>query len=374
MAPAAAMPGPTRCATPAIATPLAVPPSWPPTLVVVIDTEEEFDWSAPFDAASTQVANIAEQPFAQELFDAHGVVPTYAVDYPVVASDAAVATLAGFLADGRCEIGAHLHPWVTPPHQGPIDAFHSYGGNLPAALEHAKLATLIDAVRGRFGVQPRTFRAGRYGIGRDTPAMLCALGIETDVSVVPGFDFSADGGPDFRAAPDTPYRTPEGLCEMPDSAVFLGRLAARGPAILERASMPGVRHLRLGGILARLGLLERLRLSPEGHGLADMIRQVRRSHAAGARLFMLSYHSSSLLPGGAPYVRTPDERTDFLRTLNGFLHFFIDELGGRADTASRVAAALARAEMDRRTERSIDSPLAPSGGICPRAPSGGRGA
>jgi hypothetical protein len=56
---------------------------------------------------------------------------------------------------------------------------------------------------------------------------------------------------------------------------------------------------------------------------------------------MLTYHSSSLLPGATQYVRSETDRRAFLATLDGYLRFFLAELGGRADTATRVAAALA---------------------------------
>ena len=93
-------------------------------------------------------------------------------------------------------------------------------------------------------------------------------------------------------------------------------------------------------IAARGGLLERLRLSPEGHTLADMIRQTRAALAAGERLFMLTYHSSSLLPGAAPYVRSAGDRDRFLAALDGYIAFFLNECGGRAMAVSAAAARL----------------------------------
>src|SRR5260221_9056284 len=95
---------------------IALPAQDRPTLSVVIDTEEEFDWSAPFDAAATATENIQYQPLAQDIMDRHGVVPTYVVDYPVADTPAAYSLFRAIADDGRCEIGAHLHPWVTPPH------------------------------------------------------------------------------------------------------------------------------------------------------------------------------------------------------------------------------------------------------------------
>lgn len=332
------------CAGPAF--PLAqgiLPPSaaWPPTLLVVVDTEEEFDWNAPFNPASRAVANIDMQPLAQGVFDRHGVVPTYVVDHPVAATPEAVTVLRRFMTEGRCDIGAHLHPWVTPPDEGPIDVRHSYACNLPATLEKRKLATLTETIARNFGIQPTVYKAGRYGIGPATLHILRDLGYAVDVSVVPHTDFSADGGPDFSAAPSLPFMLAEGLCELPLSVHFVGRLAATGPRLYRHLLGTMGSRLRLGGICARLGLLERLRLSPEGHSLADMVRQTRAALAAGTRMFMLTYHSSSLLPGATVYVRSVAERAAFLATLDGYLRFFLHDLGGRTDRVARVAAALA---------------------------------
>src|SRR3954447_16433300 len=151
---------------------LKPPTSWPPTLIVVIDTEEEFDWSKPFDPAADSVTNIGFQSLAQDIFDGYDLVPTYVVDYPVASTPAAVAVLRRFAAEGRCEIGAHLHPWVNPPAEGPVDVRHSYPGNLPSDIERRKLIALTDTIAASFGSRPTVYKAGRYGIGSATPAIL----------------------------------------------------------------------------------------------------------------------------------------------------------------------------------------------------------
>ena len=123
---------------------LQPPADWPLTLTVVIDTEEEFDWGAPFDATSTDTTNAAYQYLAQDLFRARGVVPTYVVDYPMAVAPEAVGILRGWMEAGEAEIGAHLQPWVTPPFVEEINARHSYPGNLSPELERQKLAALTD--------------------------------------------------------------------------------------------------------------------------------------------------------------------------------------------------------------------------------------
>jgi hypothetical protein len=319
---------------------LNVPSSWPPTLLVVVDTEEEFNWDAPFDRANTQVRNIREQPMAQAVLDAYGVAPTYVVDYPVVVSPEGIDILAGIAASGRCTIGAHLHPWVTPPHEGPVDAKHSFPGNLPAPLERAKLAALTEAIEAGFGARPTIYKAGRYGVGPATAAILDELGYHVDCSVVPFTNFSAAEGPDFSAIADRPFMATDRLVEVPLSVGFVGVFADQGRQLFPRLQTGLGQRLRLSGIAQRAGLLERLRLSPEGHSLQDMIRQTRAGIAAGKRLFMLTYHSSSLLPGATPYVRSEADRRAFLSVLEGYCGYFMETLGGRPGTLAQTAAEL----------------------------------
>ena len=326
----------------AAAVALPVPEEWPPTLTVVVDTEEEFDWSGPFGAAAPCVSNIAMQFLAQAVFDAHGVIPAYLVTHPVAADPAAAGVLRGFLRDGQCEIGAHLHTWVTPPHDGPTDRLLSFQGNLPPDLERRKLETLTHTIMAAFGIRPTMHKAGRYGAGAATAGILSGLGYCIDVSAVPGTDFSSSGGPDFSRCPPGPFIAEGGLMEIPMSVHFTGLLARSGPALFRFLDRPLARRLHLPGMAARSGLIERLRLTPEGHALPDLVRQVRTALANGTRLFMLTYHSSSLLPGAAPYVRTVDDRARFLETIAGFLRFFLGDVGGRACTVTAVAAALAK--------------------------------
>src|SRR5690606_9158651 len=105
--------------------------------------------------------------------------------------------LRAWAAEGRAIVGAHLHPWVSPPHDEDVNARNSYPGNLPAALERAKLERLRDEIEARIGQRPVVYKAGRYGFGPHTADALAALGFEIDLSGCPAFDHSADGGPDY---------------------------------------------------------------------------------------------------------------------------------------------------------------------------------
>ena len=318
---------------------LAIPPGWPPTLLVVVDTEEEFNWHEPPDPESRSVRNIQCLPALQAVFDRHGVIPAYLVDHPVATCPDAVALLRSWAEHARCEIGAHLHPWVNPPAEEPVSPWHAYACNLPPGLEYRKLACLTQTIQDAFGLQPRIFRAGAYGIGPHTPGFLARLGYQVDSSVVPHSSFAATGGRDFSAYGPHPFQMTEGIVELPLTAGFAGSLSHVGPSLDPYLRCPVGTALHVAGIFARLRLLERLRLTPEDHSLADMIRLARAALARGQRLLMLTLHSSSMLPGATDYVRTEHDRTRFLARIDGFLRFFL-QAGGHTATVSATAAAL----------------------------------
>ncbi len=320
---------------------LPVPRDWAPTLLVVIDTEEEFDWRAPPSPNSRSVANVQLVPMLQAIFDRHGIRPAYLVDHPVTSAPEAVSLLRAIAEDGRCEIGAHLHPWVTPPVEEKLDAWHAFACNLPPDLERRKLQTLTTAIETTFGAAPRIFKAGGYGVGPQTAGFLAELGYRVDSSIVPFTDFTPLGGPNFQDWTGQPFETAEGIVEIPLSAGFAGQLAGSGQHLYPTLHGALGRVLHLPGIAARLGLLERLRLSPEGHTLLDMVRLTRAGIARGERLFMMALHSSSLLPGATDYVRTEAERTAFLARIDDYFRYFHERLGGRSGVVSDVAATLA---------------------------------
>jgi len=310
-----------------------------PELLIVVDTEEEFDWTRPFSRANVATSAIPAQARAHEIYDRVGVVPTYVVDYPVAADPEAVRFLRGLRDAGRAEIGAHLHPWVTPPHLEEVTTRNSYHCNLPPTLERAKIEALTDAIEQAFGERPTAFKAGRYGFGSNTARVLADLGYRVDCSFVPHTDFSADGGPDFRAVPDRPHWLPEGLLEVPLTVGFIGVLPGLGRQATWLFDHRGAERLRIPGVLSRSGLVARSRLSPEGVAAAEQCRLIEAMVARGHRTFSLTYHSPSLAPGYTPYVRNGADLDCFLGAIEQVLVFFRDRIGGRFTTLDGVYRA-----------------------------------
>jgi len=323
--------------------PAAPPDGMPPLLVVVVDTEEDFDWDLPHDRASVSVDSIRHQTRAHRIFERYGVRPTYMIDYAVAAQDAGIGPLRELADSGACEIGAHLHPWVNPPHSETVTARNSFPGNLPADLERDKLARLTETIAENFGRRPTAYKAGRYGVGPATTETLAALGYEIDASVVPRTDLSDIHGPDFRACGADPYWFgPEGrLLEVPLSVGFAGLVAGAGPGLYGRLTRGPARRLRLAGIAARLRLIERITLTPEGVDHVEHRRLTRAMLARGQRVFSFTYHSPSLEPGNTPYVRDAAELGVFLDRFDRYFDYFLGEVGGRVATLRELRDLLA---------------------------------
>lgn len=307
--------------------------SAPPTLCIIIDTEEEFDWSKPFSRANTATTSIPAQHIAhQRIYDKLGIVPTYVIDWPVATTPAAWQSLKALRDEGRCEIGTHLHPWVTPPHTEEVNTFNSYTGNLPPELELEKLRALTQAITDNFQNPPTIFKAGRYGLGPKTFEALAHLGYQVDASIVPHTSFKADGGPDFRGYTNTPFwfgPAESPLLELPVTTGYCGFMRKAGNTLYEALQTPWAKTLRLGGIAARTGALERIRLSPEGCEAQDLMRLMKTLVQDDTRVLTLTYHSPSLVPGHTPYVRTATQLEAFLQTIEQACVYFKEVLGGR---------------------------------------------
>ncbi|MFT8245518.1 polysaccharide deacetylase family protein [Roseomonas sp. BN140053] len=302
----------------------ALPRSDDPILAVAVDAEEDFDWDAPVRGTPHTTGHMRNIRDLQAILGAYGLRPTYLLTYPVLEDTEVVRILERHLRRGECDVGVQLHPWVTPPFTGDGGTSASYSGNLPPELEAQKLATLIRRFTERFGVGPRIYRAGRYGLSAHTAGTLEELGFEIDTSVAPRTDFSPDGGPDYSGYDYRPFwfgrrRT---LLELPLCRSIVGWGGRRAPWIyqaLADASPPF--RLGLSAALTRMRCAERITLSPEGNDRRAMIRLVRRLTEGGHRVFVLSFHSSSLAVGRSPYVQSRAELHHFYDRLSAILDF-----------------------------------------------------
>ena len=298
-------------------------------LIITIDTEED-NWGQ-YDTADITLENIAKIDVLQELFDRYGVTPTYLVTYPVATDPDSINRLLRIMEEGRCEIGTHCHPWNTPPLEEARNDRNSMLCNLDADLQYRKIDTLHQAIVRHFGVVPTSFRAGRWGFGEEIPRILSQLGYKVDSSIMAFQNWKDYGGPDFSEIFPSPFmwghqeKIQDGSCsqllEMPATAGFTQQNFKLSNQIWQKLGGKFIHKLHMRGILDRLRLLNKTKLSPETASSSEMIRLTTTMMHQGYQIANMFFHSTSLKAGLSPFVKSKSDEESFLRLIEEFLVF-----------------------------------------------------
>ena len=317
-----------------------------PIVAISIDTEEDNWGHYGWDGATTR--NILELGRIQDVFEKWGARPTYLTNYAPLAHAESVSVMGELAALETVEIGAHCHPWNTPPRTVSGER-HSMMSEQDQETNRSKIQAVVEKLNSELGVQPRVFRAGRWGLSSSVSRALFDLGIMIDCSVSPGIDWSDFGGPDFSRSEFAPYRfapdepmTPRGdgsMVQLPTTVGFL-----RGQPGWQNRLRTSLQRSRLSiwrviGVLDRLGLMQRRWLSPETSDGSTMVRLAENSLELGSTFLQLTFHSSTLLPGATPFVADEDERGHFLGAIDEVLGY-MSRRGVRFCTLSEASSAL----------------------------------
>lgn len=311
-------------------------PDFGQRVLLTVDTEEEFDWDAPFQREGYGLSHVAQIPRFQTFCETIGAHPVYLIDWPIASNAQAVEIIGDAVRRGTAEVGVQLHPWVNPPFDEEVNARNSFAGNLPRDVEAAKFAMLRDRIEAAFGTAPLIYRAGRYGLGPHTGELLKAAGIRIDTSVRPLFDYSAGGGPDYSHHPTAPYwvDSDHRLLELPVTSAYWGPLRQLGPMI-HRVQ----RHVpTMFSGFSRFGLLERIALTPEGVSAEEAIRGIDIAVENNLPVLVLSFHSPTLAPGHTPYA-PDDAAVEALYEWFTAIYAALGRRGVRSTTVSEVIAA-----------------------------------
>lgn len=311
-----------------------------PAVLVGVDTEADDQWSAE-GRRQLAVRNAERLPALQSLFESFGVRPTYLVTHEMAAREESASVLRELLAGGRCEVGAHLHPWSSPPFRPQDLQGHSYPHQLPTDLLRRQLGELTERIQTSLGRRPTSYRAGRHGFDERSLVILEELGYTVDTSVDPLFNERHKGGASFAGAPLRPYhpdyrdvRRPGAsrILEIPVSAATDPPL----PKALERL-YAALRPIPYRGALKRLGL-RAVWLRPSYTALPDMLAFASRLAAARVPCFNILLHSSEVLPGASPYNPDGASVERFLDHLKRLLEHLTVRLAAGGRTYAEFAA------------------------------------
>lgn len=282
--------------------------------VLSVDTEEEFEWGQEFPQQNCSVENIYQIPKFQDFCENLGARPTYLVDYPVASNLESSGILKRIAQIGRAEIGAHLHPWCTPPFEGPNTERESHVVNLPSGLVEKKLDNLMATIEGNIGVIPTVFRTGRWGIDSKVLSIILDKGFLVDSSVYP---FYANDYFSCLEAVEVPYwpdlndpncaGTQRNIYELPVTAGFNRPGFQKWGRIHQGLASPVFKMLHPIGVAWRTGFLKKIYLSPELSDTKSMLQLVQAAILSGHPVIHMFLHSSSLLPGKNQYVLNEDD-------------------------------------------------------------------
>jgi hypothetical protein len=315
--------------------------------VLSMDTEEEWDWSGPFPQRDFAVSNASKVPAFQAFCDARGIRPSYFVDYAIADDPVAAAALRPLVESGRCEVGAHLHPWANPPYFGVTGEFESHVVNLPLAQTEAKLDALIQRLRDALGVVPNAFRTGRWGVNGEILELLRRRGITIDSSMYPLFKnefFDCERTPLMPYWPDFEHPMQHGrqrdVLEFPVTVGF-NRSNQRAMLPLYRAiSHPGIEKLRLVGAFWQSRLLRKLYLSPEvmsGDNMCPLVDVALTNEQPVLHMFL---HSSSLIDNSAGMLSTDNAFEQLTTNIDTVIDYAAQKANLKFCTISEAAALL----------------------------------
>jgi len=253
----------------------------------------------------------------QPLFRRFRAKPTYLLSPEVMRDAQALETLANL--EGGAELGTHLHGEFAEPGAFEPDETSFFQCHYDRETEQQKLRYLTDFFRSSFGRSPRSFRAGRFGIGRHSLGLLQDLGYTVDSSVTPQKDWSGTGASEasFRRAPTQPYWP---VLNDP------GRIASHAGTLLEVPVT--IRPSVLAGIPVIGRWIEPRWLRPTRGSVARLVEVAREEigHAVTARtghpiVLNCMFHNVEIIPLASPYARNEAEADAIMERLAGLLAF-----------------------------------------------------
>jgi hypothetical protein len=288
-------------------------------LVISIDVEEEGLFSGDYPRVPKGVANVGQLQRLEFIPREFGLPLTLLVSYHVARDKAAAQVLKYWRDRHHAEIGAHLHPWNTPPFPdlpGP-EPVPSELIPLPALRE--KMGNLVGSIRDSLGVTPRSFRMGRFDWGPKIFSLLPEMGLQVDSSIFPLTQ--RIGGPQPFLAPTDPFRLPgvgpsgTSLLEVPPT---MAPVIAAAPRLFYRIStaLPAPWGERLRN---RFHHYLAAGIHPAWYPLPSMRLAALLHRRRGGKVFTMFFHSTEIAPGCTPNSATEEAVHRLVGRIRGFL-------------------------------------------------------
>lgn len=306
-------------------------------LALSLDVEEEGLFCGSYRRVNPQVTNISAMGRLAPLLE-RGIKPTFFCAWSVLADPASRKAIDALRGKYKLEIGAHLHHWNTPPLQEfpgmPEKVSQVPAASVPLDNMAAKLENLFSLARDFNGSPVKSFRMGRWDLHREVWPLLLHNGVQCDASVRPlHMSRHKNSSPDHFDACHDPYlvRWTDGqILEIPLTVTplhpLLAKFGGKGEIGKIHRSM-----LRKWGCLTLL---------PVEHPLWLMklttLLHVRR----GGRVLSLTWHSSEMMPGGAPHMRDENSVSLFMNKMEAYAGWLEKTFDIQYETMSGIKSRL----------------------------------
>lgn len=279
------------------------------TFLLSVDTEEEWDWEGPFPESDFSVENLHMLAPFQEFCENNALRPCYFVDYPAAVGMEAQTTFLSRVDKGKCELGAHLHPWANPPYFGKPTEESSHVVNLPLEQVEAKLDALLDIFSENLSYTPTAFRTGRWGISEDIMNLLYLRGFDIDSSVYPFYKneyFDCYGSPLAPYWPATDNVLKSGkqrnILEVPVTVGFNRTPFDKAAKVHDASESSIMQSMKTTAILWHSKLLRKIYFSPEVTSSKDMITLADSAIENGQLCLHMFFHSSNLISNATGFL------------------------------------------------------------------------
>jgi hypothetical protein len=323
-------------------------------LIITIDTEADNQWAR---SDQIELKNIDYIPRFQELCEKYRFKPTYLITYEMATSEKFIRKIGSYQKDHKAEIGAHLHPWTTPPFIPLTDndiKYHPFPCEYPEEVLREKLTVLTDTIEKNFEKRPMTFRAGRYGFDGKIASILSDLGYIADCSVTPLASWKkilgnpqGRGGPDFSGAPFQPYflditdyarKGDSQLLEVPISIFFIEWPLFNKYFHVLKKYVKDPQNITLRA-LYKLGYRPVWFRPLPDKEMKDLIQVYRVAKLLKIDYIEMIFHSSELMPGGSKNTKDK-ESVEKLYEIFTFLFRFLYNENVKSVTLAEYASTI----------------------------------
>ena len=280
----------------------------------------------------------------QPLFEKYFIKPTYLLSPEVILDNACISMFNSLSSD--FELGTHLHGEFIAPYKLSNPTITSdFQCYYPEQIEREKLKNLTEIFKEKFGYNPKSFRAGRFGASSRTIKILEKLEYLVDSSVTPYTKWSDQKGEvDFLNAPVFPYFPFYDDITKPGNSRILEVPVTIFPRFLNPKFGEYFSFLKKRRITKRIykRFFGTIWLRPTWFSVSEMIYLIHKVYRFNKLnefnkpiVLNMMFHSVEVIPDASPYNKILEDIQFFLKKLER-IFIFLKKIGAESVTLKEL--------------------------------------